>query len=93
MESASAWIVNLNPKALREHYDVVEQEEIYHKISEILGISYDTVLTRSKMNSNSVKLTTKADKEQKDRLNAYFINSLTFKCNDSIIKRKWGLRT
>ena len=78
VESASAWIVNLNPKALREHYDVVEQEEIYHKISEILGISYDTVLTRSKMNSNSVKLTTKADKEQKDRLNAYIYRDVYY---------------
>ena len=71
VQSAAAWVVVLDPKAIHEYYETVEQEEICHQIAEILGISYDTVLDRSNMNSSSAKIMTKADKEQKDKLSAY----------------------
>ena len=61
VQSAAAWVVVLDPKAIHEYYETVEQEEICHQIAEILGISYDTVLDRSNMNSSSAKIMTKAD--------------------------------
>ena len=71
VQSASAWVVMLEPKTMREHYSTSEHEEICHKIAEFTGMKYETVLERSQKNSNTVKLTKKADKEQKDKLNAY----------------------
>ena len=76
VQSAAAWLVVFDAKAIQEYYDTQEQEEICHKISEILGISYDTVLSRINYNSNSVKLTKKADKDQKDKLNAYIFRDV-----------------
>ena len=71
VQSAAAWVVLLEPKVLNAEYTPAQREEICHTLSEILGISYETVLKRSQMNSNQAKLTVKADKEQKDKLVAY----------------------
>ena len=45
VESAAAWLVVLDPKELHKYYETAEQEEICHTISEILGMSYETVLS------------------------------------------------
>lgn len=71
VQSAAAWIVVLEPKTLHSQYTSQEREEILHTLSEVLGISYETVLKRSEMNANQVKLTVKADKGQKDKLTSY----------------------
>ena len=76
VESAAAWLVVLDPKELHKYYETAEQEEICHTISEILGMSYETVLSRSNMSSSSAKLTTKADKKQKDKLSAYIFRDV-----------------
>ena len=69
--SAAAWVVTLEPKTLDAAYKGEEYEEVCHTLSEILGISYETVLKRSRMNTNQAKLMVKADLSQKDRLCAY----------------------
>ena len=71
VQSSAAWVVLLEPKTLNMEYSAEEQEKIYHTISEILGISYETVVKRSQRNSSQAKLTVKADKDQKDKLSAY----------------------
>ena len=71
VQSAAAWIVELKPQTLSANYSDSEHEEICHTIAEILGVSYENVLKRSRMNSTSAMITKKADKDQKDKLNAY----------------------
>ena len=71
VQSASAWVVNMEPKKLREYYNTTEREIICQKIAEILGVPFDTVLKRSQYNASTVKVMKKADKDQKDKLNAY----------------------
>lgn len=78
VQSAAAWIVELNPKAMSANYSDAEHEEICHTISEILGVNYETVLKRSKMNSSTARLTKKADKDQKDKLNAYIFRDVFY---------------
>ena len=71
VQSASAWVVNMEPKKLREYYNTTEREIICQKIAEILGVPFDTVLKRSQYNASTVKVMKKADKDQKDKLNSY----------------------
>lgn len=79
VQSAVAWVVQMEPKVLSENYSAEEREEICRTLSEILGISYDTVLRRSYLNSNTVKLTVKADKDQKDKLTAYIYRDVYYR--------------
>ena len=71
VQSAAAWVVYLEPGTLTERYSTSEREEICHVLSEILDAEYDVILKRSYMNASPVKLTIKADREQKDKLDAY----------------------
>ena len=71
VQSAAAWVVSLEPKTLNAEYSAEELEAVCHTVSEILGMSYETVLSRSQYNSSIAKLTVKADKDQKDKLMAY----------------------
>lgn len=78
VQSAAAWIVVMDPKALSAYYSDAEHEEICHTISEIIDENYDTVLRRSRMNAGSVKIMKKADKDQKDKLNAYIYRDVYY---------------
>ena len=67
VQSAAAWVIYLYPKEIQND----QREVLCEKLSEVLHLDYDAVVARSNLNSNSVKLTTKADKEQKDLLQAF----------------------
>jgi Cell division protein FtsI/penicillin-binding protein 2 len=71
VQSAAAWVVYLEPGTLTENYSTDEREEICHILAEILDADYDFVLQRSYFNANPVKITIKADRKQKDKLDAY----------------------
>ena len=79
VESAAAWVVQMEPKVIGETYTAEEREEICRTIAEILDMDYETVLRRSNMNSNTVKLTVKAGKDQKDKLQAYIIRDVYYR--------------
>lgn len=64
VQSAAAWVIYLYPEQIKEE----QREELCTKLSEVLDMEYNTVLSRSQSNYNSVKLSVKADKEQKDEL-------------------------
>lgn len=74
--SAPAWVVVLEPKVLHANYSAAEQEKICQVIAEYLDVTYDSVLSRSMYNSTSVKLTKKAEKDQKDKLEAYIFRDV-----------------
>lgn len=67
VQSAAAWVVYLYPGQIRDE----QREELCTKLSEVLNVEYDNVLSKSHSNYTSVKLTVKADKEQKDLLKAF----------------------
>ncbi len=71
VQSAAAWVVYLEPEKLTENYSTDEREEICHKLAEILDTEYNVVLQRSYMNASPVKITVKADNDQKNKLDAY----------------------
>ena len=78
VQSASAWVLVIDPKAMRANYSDAEHEEICHTISEVLGVSYDTVLKRSRMNAVSVKIMKKLNKEQKDKMHAFIYRDVFY---------------
>lgn len=67
VQSAAAWVIYLYPGEIKDE----QREELCNKLHEVLGLDYDTVLAKSNSNYTSVKLTVKADKEQKDMLSAF----------------------
>ncbi len=64
VQSAAAWVVYLYPNEIQDE----QREELCTKLSEVLNVEYSSVLSKSQSNYTSVKLTVKADKEQKDLL-------------------------
>lgn len=83
VQSAAAWVVNIEPKVIYSKYTTEECEAIFHTLSETLGVSYESVLERSRMNSSKVKILLKADKDQKDKLKAYiYRDAYTCKVNE-----------
>lgn len=67
VQSAAAWVIYLYPKQIKEE----QREELCTKLSEVLDLDYNSVLSKSQSKYNSVKLSVKADKEQKDELTAF----------------------
>lgn len=67
VQSAAAWVIYLYPNEIKED----QRDELCKKLEEVLGLDYNTVLAKSQSNYTSVKLTVKADKEQKDLLQAF----------------------
>ncbi|MBQ4396869.1 MAG: PASTA domain-containing protein [Clostridia bacterium] len=67
VQSAAAWVIYLYPKQIQED----QRDMLCRELADVLHLDYDAVAARSNLNSNSVKLTTKADKEQKDLLQAF----------------------
>ncbi len=67
VRSATAWVIYIYPKDIREE----QREELCTKLAEVLKMDYNKVLARTQLNVNSTKLLVKADKEQKDELQAY----------------------
>ena len=67
VQSAAAWVVCFYPELILEE----QKDEICQKISEVLGVDYQTVLAKTNAKYNGVTLTVKADKDQKDVLMAF----------------------
>lgn len=67
VRSAAAWVIYIYPKQIKEE----QREEICTKLSEVLGMDYNKVLAKTQMNVNVTKLLVKADKDQKDALQAF----------------------
>lgn len=67
VRSAAAWVIYIYPKQIKEE----QREEICTKLAEVLDMDYNKVLAKTQMNVNVTKLLVKADKEQKDELQAF----------------------
>lgn len=80
VQSAAAWVIYLYPGEIQDE----QREELCQKLKEVMGLDYDNVLAKTYSNYTSVKLTVKADKEQKDMLQAFiyrtcYIRTVTLK--------------
>ena len=67
VRSAAAWVVYLAPAEIQED----QRKEICQTLSDVLGLDYNSVLEKTHSKYTSVKLTVKADKDQKDILRAF----------------------
>ena len=67
VRSAAAWVVYLAPAEIQED----QRKEICQTLSDVLGLDYNSVLEKTHSKYTSVKLTVKAEKDQKDILQAF----------------------
>jgi len=70
VQSTTAWVVSLRPDDIKEE----QTDAVVARLSEILELDEEYIRGRMALNSPSVKLKTKADKDQKDAIYSFCYN-------------------
>ena len=70
VQSTTAWVVSLRPGDIKEE----QSDAVVARLSEILELDEEYIRGRMALNSSSVKLKTKADKDQKDAIYNFCYN-------------------